>query len=140
MRLRSVFKMRMSILNTATTEQMECIIVSFFVYHTNQELIKCFSSRFSIPYSNAAIRQSSTIESITQSILKTCEPQMIRYPSPFLAARNSPITTPIRQSPISTFKMLRIAGKLIGRMTLVRQSNRLPCRVQINFNLSGAVV
>ena len=32
MRLRSVFKMRMSILNTATTEQMECIIFSFFVY------------------------------------------------------------------------------------------------------------
>ena len=63
-----------SILNTATTEQMECIIVSFFVFYTNQELIKCFSSRLSIPYSNAAIRQSSTIESITQSILKTCEP------------------------------------------------------------------
>ena len=74
MRLGSVFKMRTSILITATTEQMECIIVSFFVYHTNQELIKCFSSRFSIPDSNAAIRQSSTIESITQSILKTCEP------------------------------------------------------------------
>ena len=74
MRLGSVFKMRTSILNTATTEQMECIIVSFFVFYTNQELIKCFSSRLSIPYSNAAIRQSSAIESITQSILKTCEP------------------------------------------------------------------
>ena len=36
--LRSVFKMRMSILNTATTEQMGCIIFSFFVYmkSTNQ--------------------------------------------------------------------------------------------------------
>ena len=33
MRLRSVFKMRMSILNTATTEQMGCIIFSFFVYY-----------------------------------------------------------------------------------------------------------
>ena len=32
MRLRSVFKMRMSILNTATTEHLECIIFSFFVY------------------------------------------------------------------------------------------------------------
>ena len=76
MRLGSVFKMRMSILNTATTEQMGYGIISFFVYikSTNQELIKCFSSRLSIPYSNAAIRQSSTIESITQSILKTCEP------------------------------------------------------------------
>ena len=31
MRLRSVFKMRMSILNTATTEQMGYSIVSFFV-------------------------------------------------------------------------------------------------------------
>ena len=30
MRLRSVFKMRMSILNTATTEQMGYDIVSFF--------------------------------------------------------------------------------------------------------------
>ena len=30
MRLRSVFKMRMSILSTATTEQMGCIIFSFF--------------------------------------------------------------------------------------------------------------
>ena len=32
MRLGSVFKMRMSILNTATTEQMGYGIVSFFVY------------------------------------------------------------------------------------------------------------
>ena len=32
MRLRSVFKMRMSILNTATTEQMGYGMVSFFVY------------------------------------------------------------------------------------------------------------
>ena len=32
MRLRSVFKMRMSILNTATTEQMGYGIISFFVY------------------------------------------------------------------------------------------------------------
>ena len=32
MRLRSVFKMRTSILNTATTEQMGYIIFSFFVY------------------------------------------------------------------------------------------------------------
>nr|WP_300655216.1 hypothetical protein [uncultured Anaerobutyricum sp.] len=31
MRLRSVFKMRMSLLNTATTEQMGYDIVSFFV-------------------------------------------------------------------------------------------------------------
>ena len=32
MRLRSVFKMRMSILNTVTTEQMGYGIISFFVY------------------------------------------------------------------------------------------------------------
>ena len=32
MRLGSVFKMRTSILNTATTEQMGYIIFSFFVY------------------------------------------------------------------------------------------------------------
>ena len=32
MRLWSVFKMRMSILNTATTEQMGYGIISFFVY------------------------------------------------------------------------------------------------------------
>ena len=31
MRLRSVFKMRISILNTATTEQMGYIVFSFFV-------------------------------------------------------------------------------------------------------------
>ena len=33
MRLGSVFKMRMSILNTATTEQMRCIIFFFFRLH-----------------------------------------------------------------------------------------------------------
>ena len=33
MRLRSVFKMRTSILNTATTEQMGCIIFFFFRLH-----------------------------------------------------------------------------------------------------------
>ena len=39
MRLRSVFKMRMSILNTATTEQMGYVMFSFFVYtkSTKQE-------------------------------------------------------------------------------------------------------
>nr|WP_300650777.1 hypothetical protein [uncultured Anaerobutyricum sp.] len=41
MRLGSVFKMRTSILNTATTEQMGYIIFSFFVYtkSTNQDLL-----------------------------------------------------------------------------------------------------
>ena len=41
MRIGSVFKMRMSILNTATTEQMGYGIISFFVYtkSTNQELM-----------------------------------------------------------------------------------------------------
>ena len=40
MRLRSVFKMQMRILNTATTEQMGYGILSFFVYmkSTNQDL------------------------------------------------------------------------------------------------------
>nr|WP_300650895.1 hypothetical protein [uncultured Anaerobutyricum sp.] len=33
MRLGSVFKMRMSILNTATTEHLGCIICFFFVYY-----------------------------------------------------------------------------------------------------------
>ena len=39
MRLESVFKMRMSILSTETTEQMGYIIFSFFVYtkSTNQK-------------------------------------------------------------------------------------------------------
>ena len=32
MRLRSVFKMQISILNTATTEQMGYGIISFFIY------------------------------------------------------------------------------------------------------------
>ena len=41
MRLGSVCKMRTSILNTATTEQMGYIIFSFFVYtkSTNQDLL-----------------------------------------------------------------------------------------------------
>nr|WP_300653709.1 hypothetical protein [uncultured Anaerobutyricum sp.] len=46
MRLRSVFKMRTSILNTATTEQLGYGILSFFVYikSTNQKLCILFSS------------------------------------------------------------------------------------------------
>ena len=42
MRLRSVFKMRISILNTAITEQMGYGIISFFVYtkSTNSYLLK----------------------------------------------------------------------------------------------------
>ena len=41
MRLRSVFKMRMSILSIATTEQMGYSIFSFFVYtkSIDQELV-----------------------------------------------------------------------------------------------------
>nr|WP_300655288.1 hypothetical protein [uncultured Anaerobutyricum sp.] len=38
MRLRSVFKMRMSILNTATTEQMGYGSISFFVCFLLNEL------------------------------------------------------------------------------------------------------
>ena len=49
MRLRSGFKMRMSILNTATTEQMGYGILSFFVYtkSTNQNLIPALLRAFS---------------------------------------------------------------------------------------------
>ena len=49
MRLRSVFKMRMSILNTATTEQMGYGIISFFVcFHTSVIKYPFSSSVFSI--------------------------------------------------------------------------------------------
>ena len=46
MRLRSVFKMRASILNTATTEQMGCIIFFFFLANLNLQLgkVECTSS------------------------------------------------------------------------------------------------
>ena len=40
MRLGSVFKMRMSILNTATTEQMGCIICFFFLTILNLQLAR----------------------------------------------------------------------------------------------------
>ena len=45
----AVFKMRMSILNTATTEQMGYGILSFFVYtkSTNQNLIPALLRAFS---------------------------------------------------------------------------------------------
>ena len=39
MRLRSVFKMRTSILNTATTEQMGCISFFFFRLHEIYKLV-----------------------------------------------------------------------------------------------------
>ena len=50
MRLGSVFKMRMSILSTATTEQMGYSIFSFFVYtkSTTQHLLPRFTE--SLPY------------------------------------------------------------------------------------------
>ena len=41
MRLGSVFKMRMSILNTATTEQMGCIICFFFRLLPNLQISIC---------------------------------------------------------------------------------------------------
>ena len=44
MRLRSVFKMRMRILNTATTEQMGYGIISFFVYHSFKSIPKIHQS------------------------------------------------------------------------------------------------
>ena len=49
------------------------------------------------------------------------------------------MTTPIRQRPMSTFKILKIVGRFIGRITFVRQSVRLPWSVRISFNLSGSV-
>ena len=42
MRLRSVFKMRMSILNTATTEQMGYGIISFFVCSLMNQIVNYF--------------------------------------------------------------------------------------------------
>ena len=52
MRLRSVFKMRTSILNTATTEQMGYGIISFFVCSLINEIVKsfCFNSQFVLSY------------------------------------------------------------------------------------------
>ena len=49
------------------------------------------------------------------------------------------MTTPIRQRPISTLRMLRMEGRLSGRITLVRQSMRLPWSVFMSLILSGSV-
>nr|WP_300654547.1 hypothetical protein [uncultured Anaerobutyricum sp.] len=50
MRLRSVFKMRTSILNTATTEQMGCIIFFFFRLHEIYKFVFIFPvPRFVLP-------------------------------------------------------------------------------------------
>lgn len=61
------------------------------------------------------------MESKTLLILKVWEPYIIRYPRPSLAARNSPITTPTKQSPMFTFMMLKMLGILAGRTTSFRQ-------------------
>ena len=53
MRLRSVFKMRISILNTATTEQMEYGIFSFFVYTKS-------TNSYLMPSSGSAMSSSSS--------------------------------------------------------------------------------
>ena len=50
----------------------------------------------------------------SQSILNTWLEYIIRYPSPSLAARNSPIITPTRQRPMLTFILLIMAGTELG--------------------------
>ena len=64
---------------------------------------------------------------------------MIRYPSPCLPARNSPIITPTSANPIFVFAIDRKVGRLPGNTTLVKACNLLPPNVSINFNLSGSV-
>lgn len=66
------------------------------------------------------------ISVIPAHILNTCEPYIIRYPSPLLAARNSPIITPTRARPIFTFILLRIAGTEAGSTTFFRAAKRFP--------------
>ena len=58
MRLRSGFKMRMSILNTATTEQMGYGMVSFFVclFQTNEIVNYSFSIPQDIYFSDYCLR------------------------------------------------------------------------------------
>ena len=65
MRLGSVFKMRMSILNTATTEQMGYGIFSFFVYikSTSQYYIVCKRSKISFSIYFGGFFSSSSHES-----------------------------------------------------------------------------
>lgn len=58
--------------------------------------------------------------------LNTWLEYMIRYPSPSLAARNSPMMTPTRHSPILTFILLMIAGIELGSTTFDSAWKRFP--------------
>ena len=61
---------------------------------------------------------------------------MIRYPSPLLAARNSPIITPTRDKPMFTFAVLMSVGTEPGKTTLVKAWFLLPPRVYISVIFS----
>ena len=62
----------------------------------------------------------------------------MRYPSPFLASKNSPIITPTRHRPIFTFMLLIMIFLEPGMISLHRICHLLPPRVRIRviFSLS----
>ena len=51
-------------------------------------------------------------------MLNTCDPYIIKYPSPFLETSNSPIITPISDMLILTFNVFIILSLLQGSITL----------------------
>ena len=61
---------------------------------------------------------------------------MIRYPRPERAAKNSPMITPTRESPIFTFIMLKSNGIQLGMTAMVRQSFFVPPRVRMSVRRS----
>ena len=64
---------------------------------------------------------------------------MIRYPSPALADRNSPMITPTRHNPTFTFMLLMIRGTDEGISTFVRTSLFVPPRDCMSLILSWSV-
>ena len=69
---------------------------------------------------------------------KTCEPYMIKYPSPRLAAKNSPMITPTRDRPILTLVVLIRMGMDWGSTTLKKASFFPPPRVWMSVIFSGS--
>lgn len=62
---------------------------------------------------------------------------MIRYPSPFFAAKNSPMITPTRQSPIFTFILLIIAGQRAWEYNLCKRLKPAASHRIDQFDLAG---
>src|SRR5262245_38153012 len=97
------------------------------------------SAKMTMPYSKNPSIDKLNSETNDIEVRSSVLAMMMRWPSPSLPPTNSPMTAPITERVLATFRLLKRYGSAFGSLTLENSCHRPECRMRQRSSNSSSI-